>query len=194
MWEGRCWDDNKGEDVKKWSASVATRCTPEFSNKGGWLNPGVVRQGQARGSGVHPSPQDVHGSPEKRAHVKRKRHPSRQDGRRPTKGNHGSPTCREKILKSVLITTVFSVTEGDDLCLKTAVFRKTDHEYPVFAHPAGRRLVLFGSLGEDLPVWVPRRRLVRFVPWAKTCPFRSLGEDLSVWLTNLKSGPSAWKL
>ena len=39
VWEGRCWDDNKGEDVKKWSASVATRCTPEFPNKGGWLNP-----------------------------------------------------------------------------------------------------------------------------------------------------------
>ena len=35
-----------------------------------------------------------------------------------------------------LITTVFSVTEGNDVHLKMAVFRKTDHEYPVFAHPA----------------------------------------------------------
>ena len=35
-----------------------------------------------------------------------------------------------------LITTVFSVTEGNDVHLKMVVFRKTDHEYPVFAHPA----------------------------------------------------------
>ena len=35
-----------------------------------------------------------------------------------------------------LITTVFSVTEGNDVHLKMAAFRKTDHEYPVFAHPA----------------------------------------------------------
>ena len=58
----------------------------------------------------------------------------------------------------------------------------------------------FGSLGEVLPAWLPRRSLARLAPSAKTCPlgslgedlpFRSLGEDLSVWLTNLKSGPSA---
>ena len=35
-----------------------------------------------------------------------------------------------------LITTMFPVTEGIDIHLKTNVFRKTDHEYPVFAHPA----------------------------------------------------------
>ena len=35
-----------------------------------------------------------------------------------------------------LITTVFSVTEGNDRYLKTAVFRKTDNEYLVTAHPA----------------------------------------------------------
>ena len=39
-----------------------------------------------------------------------------------------------KILKSVL-TTVFPFTEGIDIHLKTNVFRKTDHEYRVFAHP-----------------------------------------------------------
>ena len=33
------------------------------------------------------------GSPEERAYVKREGHPSRQDGRRPTRGNKGSPTC-----------------------------------------------------------------------------------------------------
>ena len=59
-----------------------------------------------------------------------------------------------KILKSVLtvsttfmfphvegndinrITTVFLVAEGIDIHLKTNMFRKTNHEYPVFAHPA----------------------------------------------------------
>ena len=35
-----------------------------------------------------------------------------------------------------LITTVFPVIEGIDIHLKTYVFRKTDHEYPVFAHLA----------------------------------------------------------
>ena len=35
-----------------------------------------------------------------------------------------------------LITTVLPVIEGVDIHLKTCVFRKTDHEYPVFAHPA----------------------------------------------------------
>ena len=35
-----------------------------------------------------------------------------------------------------LITTVFPVIEGIDIHFKTYVFRKTDHEYPVFAHPA----------------------------------------------------------
>ena len=35
-----------------------------------------------------------------------------------------------------LITTVFPVTEGIDIHLKTNVFRKIDHEYLVFAHPA----------------------------------------------------------
>ena len=35
-----------------------------------------------------------------------------------------------------LVTTVFSVVEGIDIHLKTFLFRKTDHEYPVFAHLA----------------------------------------------------------
>ena len=35
-----------------------------------------------------------------------------------------------------LITTVFPVTGGIDIHLKTNVFRKTDQEYPVFAHLA----------------------------------------------------------
>ena len=35
-----------------------------------------------------------------------------------------------------LIMTVFPVIEGIDIHPKTYVFRKTDHEYPVFAHPA----------------------------------------------------------
>ena len=35
-----------------------------------------------------------------------------------------------------LVTTVFPVIEGIDIHLKTYMFRKTDHEYPVFAHPA----------------------------------------------------------
>ena len=35
-----------------------------------------------------------------------------------------------------LITTVLPVIEGVDIHLKTCVFRKTDHEYLVFAHPA----------------------------------------------------------
>ena len=35
-----------------------------------------------------------------------------------------------------LITTVFPVTEGIEKHLKAKVFQKTDHEYPVFAHPA----------------------------------------------------------
>ena len=35
-----------------------------------------------------------------------------------------------------LITTVFPVSEGIDIHLKTNAFRKNDHEYPVFAHPA----------------------------------------------------------
>ena len=44
-----------------------------------------------------------------------------------------------RILKSVLIVSamgMFSLMEGNVLCLKTAVFRKTDTEYPVTAHPA----------------------------------------------------------
>ena len=36
------------------------------------------------------------GSLEKRAHVKREGHPSRQDGRRPTRGNQGSPNVRKR--------------------------------------------------------------------------------------------------
>ena len=35
-----------------------------------------------------------------------------------------------------LVTTVFPVIEGIDIHLKTYMFRKTDHEYNVFAHPA----------------------------------------------------------
>ena len=35
-----------------------------------------------------------------------------------------------------LITTVFPVTAGIDIHLKTNVFRKTEHEYPVFGHLA----------------------------------------------------------
>ena len=35
-----------------------------------------------------------------------------------------------------LVTTVFPVFEGFDIYLKTCMFQKTDHEYPVFAHPA----------------------------------------------------------
>ena len=35
-----------------------------------------------------------------------------------------------------LITIVFPVTEVVDVHLKTNVFRKTDHEYPVSAYPA----------------------------------------------------------
>ena len=35
-----------------------------------------------------------------------------------------------------LVTTVFLVIEGIDIHLKTYVFWKTDHDYPVFAHPA----------------------------------------------------------
>ena len=35
-----------------------------------------------------------------------------------------------------LIATVFSVTDGNGLYLNTAVFGKTDTEYPVIAHPA----------------------------------------------------------
>ena len=34
-----------------------------------------------------------------------------------------------------LVTTVFLVIEDIDIHLKTYVFRKTDLEYPVFAHP-----------------------------------------------------------
>ena len=34
-----------------------------------------------------------------------------------------------------LVTTVFLVIEYSDIHLKTYVFRKTDLEYPVFAHP-----------------------------------------------------------
>ena len=33
-------------------------------------------------------------------------------------------------------TTVFPVTEGIDIHLNTNVVWKTDHAYPVFAHPA----------------------------------------------------------
>ena len=35
-----------------------------------------------------------------------------------------------------LVATVFPVIEGIDIHLKTYMFWKTDHEYPVFAHPA----------------------------------------------------------
>ena len=35
-----------------------------------------------------------------------------------------------------LITAVFPGIEGIDIHLKTYVLRKTDYEYPVFAHPA----------------------------------------------------------
>ena len=35
-----------------------------------------------------------------------------------------------------LITTMFPIIEGLDIHLKTYLFRKTDSEYPVFAHPA----------------------------------------------------------
>ena len=45
-----------------------------------------------------------------------------------------------------LITTVFPVTEGIDTHLKTNVYRKTDHEYPMFAHPA---LVLKRDFGRN---------------------------------------------
>ena len=34
-----------------------------------------------------------------------------------------------------LVTTMFPVIEDIDIHLKTFVFRKTDLEYPVFAHP-----------------------------------------------------------
>ena len=34
-----------------------------------------------------------------------------------------------------LVTTVFLVVEDIDIHLKTYVFRKSDLEYPVFAHP-----------------------------------------------------------
>ena len=35
-----------------------------------------------------------------------------------------------------VIPTVFHVIEGVDIHLETYVFRKIDHEYPVFPHPA----------------------------------------------------------
>ena len=35
----------------------------------------------------------------------------------------------------ILVTTVFPVIENIDIHLETYVFRKTDLEYPVFAHP-----------------------------------------------------------
>ena len=35
------------------------------------------------------------GCPEKRAYVRWERHPSKQDGLRPTRGHQGSPTCAQ---------------------------------------------------------------------------------------------------
>ena len=73
VWEGWQWDDIKGgwldpelctrarREEKKWSTSVATRCTQE--------------------------------SPEKLAYVRLEGRPSRQDGRRRTRGNKDSPMC-----------------------------------------------------------------------------------------------------
>ena len=68
VWEGWHWDDNKG----------------------GWLD--LELCAQARREEVV-APRCTKGYQEKPTHVRRRRHRSRQDGRRLTRGNQGSPTC-----------------------------------------------------------------------------------------------------
>ena len=53
-------------------------------NKGEWLVPELCAKARR---------EEVQGFPEKRAYVKLEGHPSRQDGRGPTRDNQGSPTC-----------------------------------------------------------------------------------------------------
>ena len=71
VWEGWQWDDKIGGLVDPDLCAQARREAVEY-----------IRRHKC-----------TQGSPEKLAYVRRERHPARQDGRRRTGGNQGSPTC-----------------------------------------------------------------------------------------------------
>ena len=74
------------QDVKKWSTSVATKCTRE--------------------------------SPERCAHARRRRHPSRQDGRRPTRDNQGSRTCARGGTRKARVVRVNAAAGGAESAVR----------------------------------------------------------------------------
>ena len=126
------------------------------------------------------------GSPEKRAHVRRERHPSRQDGRRPTRDNQGSPTkthARPELTPplealKVVLSEVATGTRGGKVVALVDVRR-------AYFHAPARRRVFVEPPPEDYQPGDVRVVVVQSVLHARRCT--KLGRGAGIYTQQSKT-------